>query len=125
MPSVWHVPTREMFQESQSSSELINNLQSMLQSDVVITIPHTHYKEESRSYPGKYTALVYFTEQFGAQPILGSILLMGHDVNFDIGRGMTGFAESHCDHSRYVEERDAKQQQELLRQEEEIISRVA
>jgi len=117
MPSVWHVPTREMFQESQSSSELINNLQSMLQSDVVITIPHTHYKEESRSYPGKYTALV--------QPILGSNLLMGHDVNFDIGRGMTGFAESHCDHSRYVEERDAKQQQELLRQEEEIISRVA
>ena len=33
---------------------------------------------------------------------------MGHEVNFDIGRGRIGFAESHCNYERYVQERDAR-----------------
>lgn len=52
---------------------------------------------------------------------------MGHEVNFDVGRGRIGFAESHCDYSRYVEERDAKQMQAQHKEKEkdESVSRVA
>jgi len=111
---------KDMFKESQSSEPISK-------SDVVVAIPPTHYMEESRGKTGTYTARVYFTERYGAQSILGSNVLMGHEVNFDIGRGRIGFAESHCDYSRYVEERDAKQQEEVVQrqQEDDIISRVA
>lgn len=93
-------------------------------SDVVVAIPPSHYMEESHTEPGKYTSRVYFNEKFGGQPILGSNFLMGHEVNFDVGRGRVGFAESHCDYDQYVQERDARQQ-ELLQQQGEIDQRVA
>ncbi|KAL7534899.1 hypothetical protein ACHAXR_007993 [Thalassiosira sp. AJA248-18] len=92
---------------------------SISKSDVVVAIPPTHYLEESHSEPGNYKSRVYFTERYGAQSILGSNFMMGHEVNFDVGRGAVGFAESHCDYSRYVKERDAKQQELLTTQQEE------
>jgi hypothetical protein len=73
--------------------------------DVVVAIPPGHYMEESSRSPGTYTSRVYFTERHGAQSILGSNFLMGHEVLFDNGRGRIGFAESHCDYSRYIAER--------------------
>ena len=93
-------------------------------SDIVVAIPPAHYMEESRRSPGHFTARVYFSEKYGAQSILGSNFMMGHEVNFDIGKGRVGFAESHCDYSRYVEERDAEQQK-VQGQEEEAETRVA
>jgi hypothetical protein len=68
--------------------------------DVVVAIPPGHYMEESSRLPGTYTSRVYFTERHGAQSILGSNFLMGHEVMFDNGQGRIGFAESHCDYSR-------------------------
>ncbi|KAL7537496.1 hypothetical protein ACHAWF_005786, partial [Thalassiosira exigua] len=70
--------------------------------DVVVAIPPAHYLEGSRRDTGKYTARVYFTERYGQQSILGSNFLMGHEVNFDVGKGRIGFAESHCDYERYL-----------------------
>ena len=32
--------------------------------------------------------------------------MMGHEILFDNSSGRMGFAESHCDYSRYMEERD-------------------
>lgn len=87
-------------------------LRALSDTDVVVAIPPTHYMEESSSNPGTYTARLYFTEKYGGQPIFGSIFMMGHDINFDVGAGRIGFAESHCDYSRYLEERDAAQQQQ-------------
>lgn len=97
-------------------------LESVSKSDVVVAIPPGHYMEESHREPGKYTARVYFTERFGAQSILGSNVLMGHEVLFDNGRGRVGFAESHCDYGRYVEERDARrrQQQQMVEGDEAV-----
>jgi len=80
--------------------------------DVVVAIPPEHYMEESSRSPGTYTSRVYFTERVGAQSILGSNFLMGHEVMFDNGRGRIGFAESRCDYSRYINERDATIQQQ-------------
>jgi hypothetical protein len=85
--------------------------------DVVVAIPPEHYMEESSHLPGLYTSRVYFTERYMAQSILGSNFLMGHEVLFDNGLGRIGFAESHCDYSRYVEERDASRQVDEERQQ--------
>ena len=74
--------------------------------DVVVAMPPGHYMEESSRSPGTYTSRVYFTERVGAQSILGSNFLMGHEVMFDNGLGRIGFAESRCGYSRYVHERD-------------------
>lgn len=105
------------------------NKDAVSPSDIVVAIPPTHYMEASRTYPGKYTARVYFTERMGAQSILGSNVLMGHEVNFDISQGRIGFSESHCDYSRYIKERDAVLQQQGEKKgekaEEEPVSRVA
>ncbi|KAL3805465.1 hypothetical protein ACHAW5_007137 [Stephanodiscus triporus] len=87
--------------------------------DVVVAIPPEHYMEESSQLPGLYTSRVYFTERYMAQPILGSNFLMGHEVLFDNGLGRIGFAESHCDYSRYVEERDASRQRDEERQQQQ------
>jgi len=95
---------KDMFKESK--------LASISKSDVVVAIPPAHYMEESSTYPGKYTARLYFTERYGAQSILGSNVLMGHEVNFDAGKGRVGFSESHCDYERYVTERNARRAQE-------------
>ena len=81
--------------------------------DVVVAIPPGHYMEESSRSPGTYTSRVYFTERVHAQSILGSNFLMGHEVMFDNGRGRIGFAESRCDYSSYVSERDATIQQQV------------
>jgi hypothetical protein len=82
--------------------------------DVVVAIPPGHYMEESSRSPGTYTSRVYFTERAGAQSILGSNFLMGHEVMFDNGRGRIGFAESRCDYSSYGDERDATIQQQVV-----------
>ncbi|KAL7500233.1 hypothetical protein ACHAWT_010952 [Skeletonema menzelii] len=74
--------------------------------DVVVAIPPEHYMEESHSSPGTFIARVYFTEKFGQQSIFGSIFMMGQEILFDNSSGRVGFAESHCDYSRYMEERD-------------------
>lgn len=76
--------------------------------DIVVAMPPGHYMEESSSTPGMYTSRLYFTERAGSQSILGSNFLMGHDVLFDNGQGRIGFAESHCDYTRYVEERNTQ-----------------
>ncbi len=52
-------------------------------------------------------ARLHFTEYTDAQPIRGSNFIMGHDVHFDNRGNRIGFAESHCDYSKYVEKRDA------------------
>jgi len=92
---------------------------SISKSDIVVAVPPAHYMEESHKEPGKYTARIYFTERHGAQSIMGSNFLMGHEVLFDNGWGRIGFAESHCNYSRYVEERDTmRQEQELLSQQQ-------
>lgn len=80
--------------------------------DIVVAMPPGHYMEESSSILGMYTSRLYFTERPGSQSILGSNFLMGHDVLFDNGQGRIGFAESHCDYKRYVEERNTIIQQE-------------
>ena len=98
-----------MFKEVVVEGE--DSLEAVSDSDVIVAIPPTHYMEESHQEPGKYTARVYFTERFGAQSILGSNILMGHEVNFDVGRGRIGIAESHCNYETYVQERDAQLQQ--------------
>ena len=87
-------------------------LEAVSDSDVIVAIPPTHYMEESHQEPGKYTARIYFTERFGAQSILGSNILMGHEVNFDVGKGRIGIAESHCNYETYIQERDSQLQQE-------------
>ncbi len=74
--------------------------------DVVVAIPPEHYMEESHSSPGTFISRVYFTERFGEQSIFGSSFMMGHEILFDNSSGRMGFAESHCDYSRYMEERD-------------------
>lgn len=74
--------------------------------DVVIAIPPEHYMEESHRTPGTWIARIYFTERFGQQPIFGSSFMMGHEILFDNSAGRLGFSESHCDYSRYKEERD-------------------
>lgn len=80
--------------------------------DIVVAMPPGHYMEESSSTPGMYTSRLYFTERPGSQSILGSNFLMGHDVLFDNGQGRIGFAESHCDYTRYVKEKNTIIQQE-------------
>ena len=74
--------------------------------DVVVAIPPEHYMEESHSTPGTWIARVYFTERFGQQSIFGSSFMMGHEILFDNSLGRVGFSESHCDYSRYMEEKD-------------------
>lgn len=74
--------------------------------DVVVAIPPEHYMEEAHSSPGTWTARVYFTERFGQQSIFGSSFMMGHEILFDNRSGRVGFSESHCDYSRYMEERN-------------------
>lgn len=74
--------------------------------DVVVAIPPEHYMEESHSSPGTWIARVYFTERFGQQSIFGSSFMMGHEILFDNSSGRVGVSESHCDYSRYMEERD-------------------
>jgi hypothetical protein len=73
---------------------------------VVVAIPPGHYMEESHSSPGTWIARIYFTERFGQQPIFGSSFIMGHEILFDNTSGRVGFSESHCDYSRYMEERE-------------------
>ena len=80
--------------------------------DIVVAMPPGHYMEESSITPGMYTSRLYFTERPGSHSILGSNFLMGHDVLFDNEQGRIGFAESHCDYTRYVEERNTIIQQE-------------
>mmetsp|Transcript_9241 Transcript_9241/g.20842 ORF Transcript_9241/g.20842 Transcript_9241/m.20842 type:complete len:930 (+) Transcript_9241:98-2887(+) len=105
---------KDMFQGNSNNNNILDPISK---SDVVVAVPPTHYMEESRKEPGKFTARIYFTERFGAQSILGQNFLMGHEVLFDNRRGRIGFAESHCDYTRYVEERNAAMmQQELLSQ---------
>ncbi len=83
--------------------------------DVVVAIPPEHYMEESHSSPGTWTARIYFTERFGQQSIFGSSFMMGHEILFDNSSGRVGFSESHCDYSRYMEERNLMLEQ--IRQE--------
>ena len=77
------------------------------QSDIIVAIPPEHYMEESTRDPGKYIARIYFTERFGDRSILGSNFIMGHEVLFDNTNGRIGFAESHCDYEKYMEEKVA------------------
>ena len=79
--------------------------------DVVVAIPPEHYMEESHSSPGTFISRVYFTEKFGQQSIFGSSFMMGQEILFDNSSGRVGFAESHCDYSRYMEERDLMHEQ--------------
>mmetsp|Transcript_22593 Transcript_22593/g.38525 ORF Transcript_22593/g.38525 Transcript_22593/m.38525 type:complete len:822 (-) Transcript_22593:2122-4587(-) len=74
--------------------------------DVVVAIPPEHYMEESHRSPGTWIARIYFTEKYGQQSIFGSSFMMGHEILFDNSSGRVGFSESHCDYSRYMEERD-------------------
>lgn len=74
--------------------------------DVVVAITPEHYMEESHRTPGTWIARIYFTERFGQQAIFGSSFMMGHEILFDNSLGRLGFSESHCDYSRYKEERD-------------------
>merc|ERR1711862_127342 len=76
--------------------------------DVIVAVPPEHYMEESHREPGRYTPRFYFTEQAGAQSVLGSNFIMGHEVLFDVGGGRVGFSESHCDYDRYVFEREER-----------------
>ena len=81
-----------------------SDLPIIADTDVVVTVPPTHYMEESILHPGRYAARFYLTERTGSQPILGSNFIMGHDVHFDNGQGnRIGFAESDCDYSNYLE----------------------
>ncbi len=93
-----------MFESNGDASDGVGPVSDV---DVVVAIPPDHYMEESSRSPGTYTSRVYFTERRYAQSILGSNFLMGHEVLFDNGSGRIGFAESHCDYSRYVEEKRA------------------
>ena len=77
--------------------------------DVVVAVPPAHYMEESRRSPGTWTPRVYFSERSGAQSILGSNFMMGHEILFDAGGGRVGFSESHCDYDRLVLERQQQQ----------------
>ncbi|EJK44659.1 hypothetical protein THAOC_36786, partial [Thalassiosira oceanica] len=74
-----------------------------------VAVPPTHYMEESRRSPGTWTSRVYFSERSGAQSILGSNFMMGHEILFDAGGGRIGFSESHCDYDRLVQERQRQQ----------------
>lgn len=99
----------EMFTQPEPND---NNSSSTLplisETDVVVAIPPSHYMEESIVHRGRFAARFYFVERAGAQPILGSNFLMGHDVHFDNGQGnRIGFAESDCDYSKYLEKKDA------------------
>eukprot|EP00804_Cyclotella_cryptica_P016088 CCRYP_004226-RA/>CCRYP_004226-RA protein AED:0.01 eAED:0.01 QI:284/1/1/1/0.5/0.33/3/2017/924 len=80
---------------------------SVSPNDVIVAIPPEHYMEESSKEAGKFTARIYFTERFGDRSILGSNVLMGHEVLFDNNAGRVGFAESHCDYERYMVEKGA------------------
>ena len=92
------------------------NLLTMSRNDVVVAIPPEHYMEESHREPGMYTARIYFTERFGAQAILGSNFIMGHEVLFDNTLGRVGFSESHCDYSRYKSEQESLRRTQLGQQ---------
>jgi len=86
-------------------------LPAISKTDVVIAVSPEHYMEESSSEPGIYTARIYFSEQYGAQSIMGSNVMMGHNLLFDNSHGRIGIAESDCDHDKYIEERDRQQSQ--------------
>lgn len=88
--------------------------------DVVVAVPPTHYMEESRRSPGTWTSRVYFSERSGAQSILGSNFMMGHEILFDAGGGRIGFSESHCDYDRLVQERQQQQAAGLSGAEGEV-----
>ncbi len=105
-----------MFVEQEEPRE---GIEPVRKSDVIIAIPPEHYMEESHKEPGKFTARIYFTERYGAQAILGSNVLMGHEVLFDNRNGRIGIAESHCDYSRYVEERDEVRRQQQQHEQQQ------
>ena len=96
-------------------------LPAISKTDVVIAVSPEHYMEESSSEPGIYTARIYFSEQYGAQSIMGSNVMMGHNLLFDNSHGRIGIAESDCDHDKYIEERD-RQQSQLEEEEEEVVA---
>lgn len=93
------------------TEEARNGLPAISATDVIIAIPPEHYFEESSSEPGRFVARFYFSERYGAQSILGSNVLMGHNLLFDNSRGRIGIAESNCDYDAYVEERSRRQVQ--------------
>ena len=107
---------------SSTHTTTAKDLPAISKTDVVISVPPEHYMEESHTEPGTYTARLYFSERYGSQSILGSNVMMGHDILFDNGRGRVGIAESNCDYESYVEERDnrrrqAAEQEELVQEQ--------
>lgn len=115
-PSNRHIKSGDVVGLARSHVEMFNQLPTtqdnssntlISENDVVVAIPPNHYMEESILHPGRYAARFYFTERTGAQPILGSNFILGHNVHFDNHANRIGFAESHCDYSNYLEKRDA------------------
>lgn len=63
--------------------------------DVLVAMPPSHYYEYEDRKDG-YVACFKMTESSGA--VLGSSLMMGHDVLFDVEDRLVGWAESTCDY---------------------------
>jgi len=110
-----HSSASSSFIGSVRSHEQIVNVDSP--ENVIVAVPPEHYMEESRREPGKYIPRFYFTERYGAQSVLGSNFIMGHEVLFDVGGGRIGFSESHCDYDRYMLEREESAANSVVEEE--------
>eukprot|EP00934_Nitzschia_sp_Nitz4_P001056 Nitzschia sp. Nitz4//scaffold15_size197535//194123//196009//NITZ4_001617-RA/size197535-processed-gene-0.317-mRNA-1//-1//CDS//3329537832//1056//frame0 len=66
--------------------------------DVIVALPYTSYMEQSAE--GVYVARFYDDDDTGG--LLGANTMLGHDVLFDMDRGLLGWAESTCDYDGLV-----------------------
>ena len=91
---------------TQSNPDLpINNLAGDLDPDnpydVLIAMPPEHYFEYDED-SGKYEARFYTDE--GSGGVLGANAMMGHNVLFDIEKGVIGWSEANCNYDDLLQE---------------------
>lgn len=71
--------------------------------DVVVAVPPQHYMEKSNNVDNNYVPRFYMEEPLWGGSTIGSNLIMGHDVLFDMKNRRIGWAESNCIYEHLVE----------------------
>ena len=90
----------KVFHNDPSSPNLAVNLDPDRPMDVLVAVPPTHYMEYQEDLD-MYVSGIYFEEAEGS--VIGSNVMLLHDVYFDEEHKRIGWVESSCDYAQLVD----------------------